>query len=886
MLQVHNLTKRYESKDGVTFALDSVNLEFNKNEFVFVVGKSGSGKSTLLNILGSLDKPTSGEVFLNNESLHDFDNNQTNIYRQNIAFIFQDFALIDNLNVRDNIKLARSDVIDEDIKLALEKVELPGFEDRKIQTLSAGQKQRVAIARGIVKNPKIILCDEPTGNLDFATSQAIIKCLKTLANDTLVLFVSHNLDDAYTYANRIIELDNGKVIRDIQVASELGNKAYVIENNSLYLTTIKSLDDQEIDEINREIKTGQIKKIHPKKELFKDHQIEEDKDIEIGKTYKKIKTKDLFSFSNKVLEKQFVKTSLFALIGALVLSVFSIAFSFVTFNSQSYTSRSLNASKENNIRYVQFTKDTSNVDENGRCLPLSPYFDEQVIGEKYVDYCPIVDIEVPGTANSITAGPYRNTNPIDKTCIFKDRKVCFNTSSGAVIITEESFSKNLNGGRPFKIIEQAEEYKDYGVYITDVAMKWLKRDHIDYLGEKKSALTPSKDYFYGAYINGVVETDLEDRFPEFKQYLYSNNLNSDDYKTFTRSKDFDKFLRVVGRYSTFYYSFNKNFLEDFRNVRRDFKWFTNYGVVLEASKKYASEEENEEENSVLVHSRGYFGSQPVNSIPQGYCNVSLGLLNTMMKEEEEHTKEEWNEILDTYGRGLTLHNAIYDVDGYTHPVFNFQIRAITDSDGVFLSLNNDDANEVNKTSFYEVGLVSFDSEFFSKNEELFENLHIKITNSYATIGTSVAKTINAYNGLFKVVFYIMLIAALFIVFVAAFDAIRRQTYSVGVMKSLGLKESSIFSCFLVHQIEFILMASILSLIGEIVFMSLANQLLVVAFKSLFNLSVRPVVPVIEFTPVVYLVTLAIIIGITTISLIASFIFIKKMKIVDILKSKY
>ena len=884
MLKILNLTKKYVSKEGTTFALDSVNLEFNKNEFVFVVGKSGSGKSTLLNILGSLDKATSGEVYLNDASLNSFDQNKINSYRQNIAFIFQDFALIDNLNVKDNIKLARSDVSDEDIKSALEKVELPGFEKRKIGTLSAGQKQRVAIARGIVKNPRIILCDEPTGNLDFLTSQSIIKCLKSLTKDSLVLFVSHNLDDAYTYANRIIELDNGRVARDIEVNKGLEDKPYIVEDKSLYLTTIKSLNEEEINKINEDIKSGSINKIYPKQNLFKEHERKEDVSIDIGESYKKIKFKDLFSFSNKVLRKQFLKTSLFALIGALVLTVFSISFSFITFNQQQYTQRSLDKLDEASLVYKQETKDTTNIDEYNRIMPLSPNFYNEIQGEKFVDYFPVVNADIPKTATSISVTPTSNTFPLEKTCIAKERKLSFNNSSGTVIITEEAFSKHLNAGRPFEIIETAEEYKPYGVYITDVAMKWLKRDHVTYLGEKKSASYPNKDYVYGAYINGVVKTDLEDRFPEFKDYLYADVLTAEDYKALINHDNFDKFLRTFARYATYFYSFNKNFLEDYKNVRRDFRWITNYQVVFEANKKNASELAPDSGSGVIK--RGSNALSIENTIVKGHCNVSLGALNTFMNEETEHTKEEWYDILDQYGRKMYLHNAVYDIDGYTHPVFEFEVDKITDSESVYFSLNNEDANEINKTSFYEFGFVSFESEFYAKNEKLFDSLHIKINNSYALLGSSMAKSINAYKDLFKVVFYIMLVAALAIVFVAAYDAIKKQTYSIGVMKSLGVRESSIFGCFAVHQVEFIAICSVLVLLFEAIFMKLANNLLVFAFRRMYASAGTPIIPIVEFTGVVYLVSMGIVISITLLSLVLSFVLIKKMHIVDILKNKY
>ena len=887
MLKVTNLTKKYVSKEGTTFALDNVNLEFNKNEFVFVVGKSGSGKSTLLNILGSLDKATSGEVLINDESLNSFNKTKTNIYRQNIAFIFQDFALIDNLNVKDNIKLARSDVTDEDIKAALQRVELSNFENRKIGTLSAGQKQRVAIARGIVKNPRIILCDEPTGNLDFLTSQSIIKCLKNLTKDSLVLFVSHNLDDAYTYANRIIELDNGHVSKDIEINEGLEDKPYVVEDNSLYLTTIKSLDEQEINKINDDINSGKINKIYPKQNLFKEHENKEANDINIGDKYKKIKSKDLFSFSNKVLRKQFVKTSLFALISALVLSVFSIAFSFITFDPQDYTKRSLDKNDETHLSFKQDAKDTQNIDEYNRILPLSPNFYEQVEGEKYVDYFPTINIPIPGVSNVVSVGPYANTYPADSTCILKGRQLCFNNSCGVMVIPEQQFSTYLNGGRPFEIIEEAEEKKDYGVYITDVAANWAKRDHKTYLGEKKSLSYPNKDYRHGTYINGVVKTNLEDLFPEFKDYLYKDVLSKEEYYSFTHHDNYQRFLRAFSRCATYFYSFNADFLNKFLDVERDFRWLTNYRVGLEACNKYIVPGSDETLDDYLgAIERGNFTTSVESSIPRGYCNVSIGLLNKYMHEEGEHTKEEWQDILDQYGRKIYIHNAVCDVDGYNHPVFTLEIRNISDSEGAYIATNHEDANEINRTSFFEYGIASFDSGFYTKNETLFTSLHIKTGNTFVTIGTSISKTIGAYKGLFEVVFYITLIAAVFLAFVAAYDAIKKQTYSIGVMKSLGVRESSIFGCFAVHQVEFILLSGLLALIAEVIFLNIANNILVLALQGLFSLKVRPVIPILEFTGPIYLVSFGIIVVTTILSLVLSFILVKKMRIVDILKNKY
>ncbi|MBR2372048.1 MAG: ABC transporter ATP-binding protein, partial [Clostridia bacterium] len=201
MIKVTNLTKIYKSKGSFDCkALDDVSFVLGDKGFVFVIGKSGSGKSTLLNMLGALDNVTSGDVIVDGNSLSSLKNSQFDDYRNNnIGFIFQDFHLIDTLTVRRNVELSldlqnRTDKGEVDD--ALKKVGLNGYADRYPRELSGGQKQRVAIARAIVKNPKVVLADEPTGNLDTKTSKQIISLLKELSKEILIVVVSHNLADA------------------------------------------------------------------------------------------------------------------------------------------------------------------------------------------------------------------------------------------------------------------------------------------------------------------------------------------------------------------------------------------------------------------------------------------------------------------------------------------------------------------------------------------------------------------------------------------------------------------------------------------------------------------------------------------------------------------
>ncbi len=257
MLETRKLTKIYKPKKGVpVVALNGVTLKFPDTGMVFLLGKSGSGKSTLLNVLGGLDRYDSGEILIKGKSSKTFRQRHFDSYRNTyVGFIFQEYNILDEFSVGANIGLALQlqgqKATSEKINEILKEVDLEGYGNRKPNELSGGQKQRVAIARALVKSPKIIMADEPTGALDSVTGRQILTTLKKLSRDKLVIVVSHDQEFAETYADRIIELSDGSVIRDVERTSDgsCNSETPIFENDEISLPEEYVLTEEDKERI-------------------------------------------------------------------------------------------------------------------------------------------------------------------------------------------------------------------------------------------------------------------------------------------------------------------------------------------------------------------------------------------------------------------------------------------------------------------------------------------------------------------------------------------------------------------------------------------------------------------------------------------------------------
>jgi putative ABC transport system ATP-binding protein len=206
MIKINNISHKYEKE----FALENVNIQINKGEFVCLVGESGSGKSTLLSIVSTLLTPTSGDLYFDNKNYKEI--KDIDIFRQkNIGFIFQFHYLINYLTVKENIQIAKEDSSDYEITKLLSMLNIENLKNKYPNEISGGQRQRVAIARALINNPKVIFADEPTGNLDSKNSSNVFEIFRNLSqNGVTIVVATHDLKLANS-ADKIYEVKDGRV---------------------------------------------------------------------------------------------------------------------------------------------------------------------------------------------------------------------------------------------------------------------------------------------------------------------------------------------------------------------------------------------------------------------------------------------------------------------------------------------------------------------------------------------------------------------------------------------------------------------------------------------------------------------------------------------------
>lgn len=866
MIKICNLTKIYNSKKSSRHkALNNISFTLPDKGITFVLGKSGSGKSTLLNLLGGLDLITSGSINVDGNELSTIKERELANYRNtHIGFIFQDYHLLDELTVFENIILSlhlRREEGNDLVYSALERVGLKGYENRYPSELSGGERQRVAIARAIVKKPRIILADEPTGNLDNNTGTQIVKLLKELSSDCLIVVVSHNLHDAYDYADRIIELKKGVIVQDM-IRNPSFNEELSFSDSEVLYPNNKVLTNDDVDLLNKHLKTGKytsIKKINNKFVPYKEQEIKETKYEIINKNLSKKNTAKL----SLIFLKSKIFTIIFSsLMASAIMIVFALAGSFVTFDSSHVIETKL---EELNVPSISTKK---HAEEKVQILEGDKYTVEVTEDDINSFSHLMIDDKIHQIYNFTLVVTTRNYQAgFIQTDFYTSPYI--NESLGTIVVDPSIIEQRYGS---FELLSEAETKEDIGIYISDYLADCILSKNNNYSGKTYTDLTGQ--YISGAkfkygYINGVYNINYKTRYQDLLKFVI-NNQNV-EYKDLYSRQDFIEFTSEIYSLSGFNLSFNPNFYEAYINENT----YTEYAWVHQLEVNGNVKNTQTDTHFTIASSQN---------------KIDIGPNEMVMK----YTL--YNELFNTEYTTSTLKDFVphetniksyrrYDINK-EHPLIDENVKIVgLSTNGGFGFVGKDLFKRFKEASFYSHGL------FFNSNSNISEIINISETLNFSQNLVIVdgihtmTQIVVVFAPIFYIIAIVLFIAVILVITSFATKMIKVKMHDIGVLKALGSKNRTIVVIFGLQVLLVAILTTLISIFGYLILAGATNDLLLDSLSKIASSRVFFDLQFVSFNFLIVLLTTGITFVLSFLSLLVPMIRIRKIKPVKIIKTK-
>ena len=879
MIKIVNLTKVFKSRNKRRcIALNNLSFTLPDTGFVFIIGKSGSGKSTLLNVLGGLDDATRGMIIADGNNIVKFSQRKFNIYRSSYAgFIFQDYHLLEELTVEENVSLFLDKNVNETKPMVMEKLKEVGLEEYANSypsELSGGQQQRVAIARVLAKQPHVILCDEPTGNLDEKTSTSILELLKEISKRQLVIIVSHNYQDALNYGDRIIELCEGRIIRDVEKQKKYSNE-FRLTDGKVVLPYRKALNSKEIKELMDAIDNGKVKRIVQNGDGYKNtRKINEEPRPSFKMKYRKITKKNLWKLFKAFFRKNKSGSVVTVVVASLIMVFLSIIQSFLAFNGGESIRDNLIAKNESAF-IIQKTR------SNATTSLFEIYDDEyeELTNNGYEGNAYKLYTYNLRTSSSFSNTVATQTMPTLKTNIGK----FYIRETYGTLVCDESFlidKYGVNGQLYYLAKSDNFIEEDKGIIITDyVADSFLVYNpgvytsYNDLIG-KHYYSTTSSVYFN---ISAILDTNYETKYSTLLNGVRESlGKNSSDFSidNLVSGDDYINFVDDVTQYLGIGYTFNKNFEHDIlTNELRGFTGLRNFYAEKEGVQKkisssyYAYESSNNKytdllDNEIIIGVTAYnamFGTNYVTEkeSPLYYGNVEPHTIKINRYRDNDKTKE-----------------LLYSKE--------FTVKSLTTSTTILLtdnSISELKQFDVIPYALYFDNLLTLDSVVSQVSEDTYLPISLDTTN---------VRTINRAVGVFEDLFilfeYMLMILALVYIINYGIRSITKHKYQIGIIKSLGGSSLNISVIFSIKTIVVGFFISIVSYFGMVYLNGVANDILIESFEAFINREIYNI-DIIKVRYNIIAIDLALVIFITAISSLAPILVLRKIKPAYILKAK-
>jgi len=861
MLQIENLTKIYKRGKHEVKALDNVSFSLADNGFVFITGKSGSGKSTMLNLIGGLDNCTSGDIICDGNRLSEFSTKDFDNYRNAyLGFVFQDFHLIDDLNVKQNIEMAinllgvkiSKDEEDLLINEALASVDLgPEYKHRFVRELSGGQKQRVAIARALVKSPKLILADEPTGNLDSKTSRTILECLKKLSKDRLVVIVSHNLDDAKKYADRIIELADGKIISDVQRKEGYSNKASLIDG-ILTLPYCEPLSEDQLRIINNNLSQNNIKNIKQNSSGFTQTKETTKCKDKVEIVAKKLTFGKALSLAGFFTRKHWFASVTTILITSLLVLVLGICQFFIKFETAQAVGIAMAESDEEIVIARKGYLNEEGELENNYTINIS---DDEISEFKNSGYSSDIFIL------------YDNVLPVsDYNCDYGNQVSPYRNFQGIYI--KEGYGtlqcdmtfllNNFGIDGELQFLAGSIDRFPYGVVITDLLADSLIALIDNYKNFTYEQLVGHTILNCRVTCNGIIKTNYKEKYVELIEFYKDISLGID------RSEDIEVMKELAKKYTSdvmklygLAYTVNPHFDEDIKNI--DAVSLVN----IESGKIIASNGGSRSFERAFLFDEGF------NYLKDNEVAMDYNLYNQLFGEmygtyTEENYNTDFTPITFTLEEYATHDNSILIQS------MEVTIAHLNPQTEDRKNLFSFDASEDVFKAFHEIetapyALYLVDNSQIDILYDLFtDNDFYVMSQTYQNIST-IGNIVEIFKDFFGLILVGLLAICTLLIISNSYRNIKKRYYEIGVLKALGAKTSDVGFIFSMQTIMTGIIVCILSTISLILLCTPINNTLISALIKFLNNTNLGKVEIITFYPLTMIINTAFILLATTIS---------------------
>lgn len=869
MIQITSLNKFYKSRRRqMHHALKDINLTLPDRGLVFVLGKSGSGKSTFLNLIGGLDSATSGQILVDGNDISRLSEAEFVDYRNScIGFIFQDHHLIDDLTLEQNIRLVldlRRIQPDGLVSQALAQVGLAGYENRYPRELSGGERQRVAIARAIVKRPRIILADEPTGNLDGKNAEEVMKILKELSRECLVLTVSHNTAEVYANADRIIALAEGQIISDMT-----RNPAYpdtaVLQGDVLQCPNDRPMNDGDVAVINEQLQRQQVKRFLLRKDKFYPTQPQLQQSRELPFAGTRLPLGRVIALSFTFLKTKIGRIFAVAIPLALILLIMLMSQAYINFDGNRIIAEQMQKAGQ---QAIVLSKEISldGVNKNARRYhatvtqaDLQAFMDTGYEGKTY----PILSLSVPVTGYQNAAG-MKNT--------YFSYGVVATESLGTVVVDEAFFLEKQAQllGRQQESVEylaRTFEFDPLGVVITDYLADVILATNSRYAGKSYFDLVgtylPMDNGVGAVQINGIVRTDYKERYKDLIDRVVEKKET--DLAMLYEDEQFQKLSSELYSFLGYSYTYNPDYVRDYLAADREEKLWSHQLRV--DGKSYSL-------------STGYVSYDPAKGLTGKQVLMGHKMYNAIFG-----TGYNADNLASFQAHSAKLEQFSYYDTAFTQALMTGQVEivGIYNGDGMVVSRDVRDLfaqNHIRQTGVYFDGLSHLSDILEVAEQRSF------IQDSITLEGIlTLSRCVRLFVAIFKLVNLVLCAAVVFIFVSFSTKMIRDKLHEIGILKALGTGRGTI-NCIFGLQIGLIAVFTILV-------SSLGYYLLVEPANTLFIVSLREMVPsqlVLDLDVLVYIRQVvvknaALIVALSVLSLVVPMTRIGKIRPVQIINNR-